>query len=281
MPRAAVYCRISSDRDGDGAGVKRQERDCRALCKREGLTVAHVFVDDDRSAFNGKGRPAFEEMLTRLDEFDALVYWKYDRLTRSVIEFFKILGQCEQAGVRLVSVTEPLDTSTPMGKGYAGMVASMAEQESVNISTRVKRKQEDSATEGKPHGGRRAFGYAQDGTVLADEAAAIREARDRVLAGEPTTGIARDWNARGIRPVGGRLWRSHSLKQMIVGTKIAGLRLYQGEVVASGTWEAIVTPEDHDRLVATLERPWLHRGPGRPPGYLLSGLLTCGDCGHT
>jgi DNA invertase Pin-like site-specific DNA recombinase len=278
MAKAAIYCRISEDRNGDGEGVRRQEQDCRALCRREGLTVARVFVDDDRSAYNGKPREAFEELLTRLGEFDALVYWKYDRLTRSVVEFFRILGACEQAGVRLVSVIEPFDTSTPMGKGYAAMVASMAEQESVNISTRVRRKQADNAAEGRPHGGQRPFGYSSDGVVLPDEAAAVREARDRVLAEESTLSIVVDWNARGIRPVRGQQWRAHSFKRMVTGAHIAGLRTFRGDVVRAGTWEPIITPEDRDRILAVLDRGWT--GPGRPPGYPLSGLLVCHQCGH-
>jgi DNA invertase Pin-like site-specific DNA recombinase len=281
---AAIYTRLSQDRDGLKEGTERQEKDCRALCKREGFKVAKVYVDDDRSAYNGKARPQFDQMLAELDQYDALVFWKYDRLVRRFTQFGRVIEACEKAGVRLVSVVDPIDTSSPLGKGVAGMVASMGEQESTNISLRVTRAQQDAAREGRNHGHRRAFGYKLDGTtILEDEAAAIQEARDRILAGEAMRSICDDWNRRGIRPPGsqkrpGTAWRVTHFKTMITGPRIAGLRRYQGEVVGKATWSGIITPEDHERLVASLGRRQ-HRG--RPPRYLLTRLVRCGRCGAT
>ena len=137
MPTAAIYTRLSQDRDGSKTGTDRQEKDCRALCKREGLKVAEVYTDDDRSAYNGKRRPAFERMLAELEGYDTLVYWKTDRLVRRTTQFWRVVEACEKAGVRLVSVVDPIDTSTPLGKGVAGMLAAMGEQESHNTSLRV------------------------------------------------------------------------------------------------------------------------------------------------
>jgi DNA invertase Pin-like site-specific DNA recombinase len=48
--RAVTYARISSDKNGDGAGVERQEHDCRALCEANGWTIAEVSVESDVSA---------------------------------------------------------------------------------------------------------------------------------------------------------------------------------------------------------------------------------------
>src|SRR6476469_2626852 len=102
MPTACIYTRLSQDRDGTKTGTDRQEKDCRALCKREGLKVAAVFTDDDRSAYNGKGRPEFERMLEELEGYDALVYWKTDRLVRRTIQVWRVVEACEKAGVRLI-----------------------------------------------------------------------------------------------------------------------------------------------------------------------------------
>src|ERR1700687_5250046 len=75
---AAIYARISHDpkkdnddqktdepirRGGDGLGVQRQEQDCRELAARLGYDIAHVFVDNDISAYSGKHRPGFEALL--------------------------------------------------------------------------------------------------------------------------------------------------------------------------------------------------------------------------
>src|SRR5947208_3070707 len=100
MPTAAIYTRLSQDRDGTKGGTERQEKDCRALCRREGLKVGKIYTDDDRSAYNGKPRPAFEQMLAELDRYDAVVYWKTDRLVRRLTQFNRVLEACEQADVR-------------------------------------------------------------------------------------------------------------------------------------------------------------------------------------
>src|SRR5439155_15264480 len=63
---AAIYVRISRDREGVRAGVKRQREDCERLCRDRGWQVVDVYEDDDRSAFSGKPRPAYLAMLDAL-----------------------------------------------------------------------------------------------------------------------------------------------------------------------------------------------------------------------
>ena len=98
--RVAIYVRISRDPKGTGLGVKRQERECRELCRLLGLIVVAVFVDDDRSAFSGKPRPEYIAMLERLElgDFGAIVAWHPDRLHRSPVElesFIDLLERCQ------------------------------------------------------------------------------------------------------------------------------------------------------------------------------------------
>jgi DNA invertase Pin-like site-specific DNA recombinase len=278
--KAAIYTRLSMDRDGTKGGTDRQEKDCRALARREGLTVAQVYCDDDRSAYNGKPRPAFEQMRRELDRYDVLIYWKTDRLIRRQYEFWRLVEACDKASVRLVSVVDPIDTSTPIGKGVAGMLASVGEQESYNTSVRVARHHEEAALKGRAHGHRRAYGYTPDGMKLVTaEARNLRSAAKRILAGESLTSICRDWNARGIKPTSAPAWRVTTFKTMMLRPRLAGLREYHGEVVADAQWPAILTREQHEQLVATLDGP--ERRRGRPATHLLTGFVRCGRCGAT
>ena len=57
---AAIYVRISRDRNGDCLGVERQEQECRTLAERLGWTVTEVYSDNDISAFSGRRRPDYE-----------------------------------------------------------------------------------------------------------------------------------------------------------------------------------------------------------------------------
>ena len=102
-PRAAaVYARISSDVTGEGLGVKRQLEDCRKLAKDRGWVVAEEYVDNDISAFTGKARPAYERMLSDIQDGhrDGVIVYNLDRLTRQPIELEQFSQVCERAGVR-------------------------------------------------------------------------------------------------------------------------------------------------------------------------------------
>src|SRR5918994_7603828 len=127
--RAAIYCRISDDREGAGLGVKRQEKDCRGLCDRRGWQVARVFTDNDRSAYNGAPRPAYVAMFDALNagEFDVLVAWHPDRITRSPRELEDVVDLVEATGVEVATVTAgDYDLATPTGRMTARIVGATA-----------------------------------------------------------------------------------------------------------------------------------------------------------
>ena len=60
-----VYARISSDREGDQLGVRRQIEDCKRLAVERGWVVSALYVDDDISAWSGKPRPEYERLLAK------------------------------------------------------------------------------------------------------------------------------------------------------------------------------------------------------------------------
>ena len=88
-PRAACYCRISSDPKDKREGVDRQREDTAALCELKGWKVADVYVDNDRSASNGKGRPEWERLLADIEagKIDAVAAWDQDRVNRMMEDF--------------------------------------------------------------------------------------------------------------------------------------------------------------------------------------------------
>jgi site-specific DNA recombinase len=277
---AAIYARLSQNREGESTGTDRQQRDCRAYAERKGYEVAEVYEDDDRSAYSSRGRPAFDRLMSDLDRFDVVVFWKTDRLIRRFVDWADVLRAASEASTALECVVEPLDTSTPMGQAIAGMFAGTAEQESANIGLRVKREQEERAENGLPHGGRRPFGYARDGlSVRDDEAERIREAAGRVIAGDSLAAIVRDWNEQDVGTSSGAPWSSSSLRTLLRGPRIAGLRQHNGEIIGDAAWPAIIDPATRERLVGLLGGRSRTTRKGREPKYLLSGLATCAYCG--
>ena len=104
--RAVIYARISLDRH-DGAGVERQEAECRQLAERNGWEVTHVYVDNSVSAYSGKDRPEYTAMLAAIrgGRVDVVLAWHPDRLTRRLKDLVEYVDVTQAAGVDTVTVT--------------------------------------------------------------------------------------------------------------------------------------------------------------------------------
>jgi DNA invertase Pin-like site-specific DNA recombinase len=298
---AAIYCRISDDREGAGLGVARQEADCRPLCERRGYSgdAIRLYIDNDVSAYSGKRRPEYERLLTDIasGQVRLVVAWHGDRLHRSPIELEAFIATVEAAGVDVETARAGvLDLSTPSGRMVARQLGAVARYESEHKSERQRRKHQELAEAGKSSGGgTRPYGYQADRrTVEPAEAAYVREAAERVLKGESIRSICRDFTARGAATVQGGTWKPTVLRNVLLSARISGRRehgrrdphtrsIVAGPITSeSAECEAIISPEISDRLRELLGdtsrrrvQPWNRRS------YLLHGIARCGldGCG--
>lgn len=285
MIKAGVYTRISSDPSHERLGVERQRQDCEELAKRRGWQVAEVFEDDDRSAFSGKPRPAYLRLLEAITQgrIGAVIAWHSDRLHRSPRELETFIDLVERTGTMVETVKAgTVDLSTPSGRAVARTLGAWARFESEHKSDRIRRKLAQNAATGKPHGGVRAYGYEPGRRVVREaEATVIREAVERVLAGEPIRAVFRSLNERGLFNAGGKPWTHNTLRGVLLGPRIAGLRVHRGQVVGEGDWPAIIPVETFRALERLLSDPGRVTTPGRGGRlHLLSGLVTCKTCGQ-
>jgi site-specific DNA recombinase len=279
---AAIYARISSDPEGDRLGVNRQRDDCQTLAERKGWPVAEVYIDDDRSAYSGKPRPEYRRLLDdiRTRSVDGVIVYNLDRLHRQPRELEAFLDLADAVGLtKLITVEGDINLGSHDGRFHARILGAVARKSSDDASRRIKRKNEERAAQGLPTGGgTRPFGYRPDRvTIDPTEAALVRDAASRVLAGESVRAIAGEWNARGLATAAGNSWTVETLRRMLYSARLSGQREHRGEIVAPGRWEPIITPEETARLRETLsERTRTRTRPVRR--YLLSGLLRCGLC---
>jgi DNA invertase Pin-like site-specific DNA recombinase len=95
--------------------------------------VSRVWVEH-RSAV--QHRPELVRMLYSLRRGDHVVVWKLDRLARSLSDLLHLLERIERAGASIQSLTEPLDTSTPIGRMFIHLLGSFAEFERSMIRER-------------------------------------------------------------------------------------------------------------------------------------------------
>ncbi len=119
-----------------------------------------VEEDIDVSGFSrGLDRPGLRRILTRLADFEVIVFFKIDRLARSTVDFAEIMKLSEAQGVALASATEPLDLTSSVGRAMAKVIAVFAELESDMIGMRVSSAHEHLRREGRYTGGRVPYGY--------------------------------------------------------------------------------------------------------------------------
>jgi len=281
---AAVYARISQDRSGQELGVRRQLEDCRAEADRRGWQVVEEYVDDDMSAYSGKTRPQYERMLADLAEGrrDAVIVWHMDRLHRRPAELERFVDTCVRAGVRdVVTLSGDIDLAKGDGLLMARLLAAVAANESDSKKRRGARKALEIAQSGRPMmGGPRPFGFEVDRvTHNPAEAVVIRDLAARLLAGETLASLATTLQRDGVATVGGKEWRTNTVRAMLTNPRLWGMRVHQGQVIGAGTWAPVITPEQGERLRRLLLDP-ARRTNRSARRYLLSGMLRCGKCGR-
>lgn len=278
-PLVVAYCRISSDRAGAGLGVAAQEAAIRARFP----AVDVVLTDNDVSAYSGKPRPGYAELLDLVADgrVTEILVWHTDRLHRSNLELEGFIALVHARGVSVQSVTAgPLDLSTPAGQLNARIAGAIAQHESAHKSERLTLMHARKAAAGQFHGGRRRFGYNANMSELdTAEAAAIVEAAERVLAGESLLSITRLWNKAGLLTPTGKPWRSPNVGKLLRSPHLAAIRMHNGAAVVA-TWPAVFDADTHESLVAFLTNP--DRVTQRFTGvrkHWLSGQLECAVCG--
>ncbi len=146
--RAAIYARVSTANNGQDPTM--QTRELHEYCARRGWTVAGEYVDVGISGTKEK-RPELDRLMgdAHRRRFDAVVVWKFDRFARSVSHLLRALETFKALGVEFVSLSEQVDTSTPMGKMVFTVLGAVAELERSLIAERVKAGLRNARAKGK------------------------------------------------------------------------------------------------------------------------------------
>ncbi|HEY3957822.1 MAG TPA: recombinase family protein [Streptosporangiaceae bacterium] len=297
--RAGVYARLSETYDA-AESVPTQLANGTAHAERRGWRVAATFKDDGYSAFKEITRDDFVKLIDAIErgEIDVVIVRDVDRLTRNLADWDRFEKACVRHGVLLSPYTGgDLDVSTPEGAYYGGMETLRAKRESAVKSVRVREGKEREARKGnRAGGGYRWFGYnrvyanpdepvARKRIILREainpvEADAIRDAAERVLRGETTGSVIRDWVQRGIKPPAAGEWSVSSLVKILTSPRLAGLREWEGKMYPAANWPAIIDTDTHERLVKLFSDPARRKHVVGRKRHLLSGILVCDRCEH-
>lgn len=288
---AAIYARLSVDRDGKKVGIDTQLEDSRRLAKERGWTIVDEYIDRNLTAADKLvARPEYNRLVADFEarRFDALVCWDLDRLTRQPRQLEDWIDAAESREVVLVTANGEADLGTDGGRLYARLKVAVAKGETERASARQKRSKQARRESGKWHGGPAPFGYrAKDSTLVPEprEKELIEEAAKRLLEGESLHSIVKDWNnptvPGGIEPKNptrkGEHWRQSNLRRMLLNRSLLG----ETKAGVPG-WEPVIDQRTFDRLTRLLTDPSrkVTHSPGVKGGkYSMGGGLTvCGRC---
>jgi DNA invertase Pin-like site-specific DNA recombinase len=282
--RCAVYTRKSTEEglEMEFNSLDAQREACEAYIasqKAEGWVLYPESYDDGGFSGGTLDRPALKRLLADIEDgrIDVVVVYKIDRLSRSLMDFAKLVEVFDRGGVTFVSVTQSFNTTTSMGRLTLNILLSFAQFEREVIGERIRDKIAASRKRGMWMGGFVPLGYeVRDRKLVINEAeaATVRMIFERFVEVGSATALARALAAEGVRTRRGRLVDKGFLY------KLLNNRVYIGDAVHKGTaypgeHEAIITRALWDKVHGILrESPRVRAGRTRAATpALLKGLI--------
>ena len=230
---AAIYARTSSASQRFGYSIDEQISRCWDRCEMRNWTVKYVFADEAESG-RDTDRPEFQKLLDTAAQgvIDVVVFWQLDRFCRSLTDLVQTEEQLDEWDVALQSVTEYIDTTTPVGRFNFRNLASAAELETDLTSKRVRMGMYGMARRHKWPNSQPPLGYEiQDNGQLEineDEADLVRRIFRMYVREKSMPQVAFILSQKGVETRSGNQWCRQSVQ------KILSNELYIGEYSVAG-----------------------------------------------
>ncbi len=299
--RCVIYTRKSTEEglDQEFNSLHAQREAGEAFIKSQkhaGWTLVPKHYDDGGFTGGNLERPALQQLLEDIEarRVDCVVVYKVDRLSRSLLDFARLVDRFDQRGVSFVSVTQQFNTTTSLGRLTLNILLSFAQFEQEIIGERTSDKMSAARRKGKWVGGTPVLGYDVDpagGRLIVNEKERrrVREIFALFLEHHSISAVVaelarRRWNTKSRksekgRAHTGRSFTKASLHRLLTNATYAGMvehrgAMYTGEqaaIIELPMWQQVNDELRAGRRTAT--------GAIRAPqNALLAGLLICKSC---
>ena len=297
--RCAIYTRKSTSEglELEFNSLDAQREACEHYVRAQthlGWKLAEQAYDDGGFTGANLDRPAFQRLLADIEarRVDVVVVYKVDRLSRSLLDFARVMDRFNQAKVDFVSVTQNFSTADAMGRLTLNMLMSFAEFEREMIAERTRDKIAASRRRGKWTGGPVPLGYdVKDKHLVVNEleAVTVREVFDLYEQHRSTLAVARllTERRRATKRHRGRgkpretfVWTKDDVTRVLRNPLCAGWMRLRDEL-HEGEHQAIIDRATFNRVRALLDGAVRNGSSnrGRNPSYILRGVLFCAYCG--
>jgi site-specific DNA recombinase len=254
--QVSLYLRVSTTRQAEeGYSLDAQEHNLRQWCVSRGYIVAAVYRDEGKSAKDVQHRPALMQLLDDAKSgaqghIDMVLFWCLSRFTRSVRDLYELYQQFSIANVDICSATEPIDTTTPMGRAVMGILAVFSQMERELTSERIYLAMEERARQGK-RTCNEVLGYdllGKDSLMInAKEAEQVRYIFDRYTEYKNLWAVAELCRLKGYRGKRGREHTAWTIRKILTRPIYCGYNSYDGSIY-KGNYEPIITVKQFNRV---------------------------------
>lgn len=281
-PRCVIYTRQSRTNDCEFSSFQMQQQVCIETAASFGWKVVDSFNDAGQSS-ETLARAEMQRLLAgvELDQFDRVIVYSIDRLTRRLVDFARLIEMFDQFGVALTVVTQPDFDGSAASRFTTNVVAAASEFQQDLTRERMAESREIRRSHGQWVAGPVPFGYEYDRVFskpvpVPDDAETVRGFFQLAAEGKTPTEIA---NLANRRECDWTVWNARRLLQILSNPVYAGF--LPGKEKQVGLHEAIVTPEQFEQV-----RQQIESRQTRPPSkrsskdelFPLRGLLYCASC---
>ncbi|MFE4524731.1 recombinase family protein [Cytobacillus firmus] len=285
--KVAIYARVSTEEQAkEGYSISAQKQKLRAFCIAQDWDISGLYVDEGISAKDMK-RPQLQRMIEdiKAGKIDCVLVYRLDRLTRSVLDLYKLLEIFDMNDCKFKSATEVYDTTTAMGRMFITIVAALAQWERENMGERISFGYAEKVRQGKYAHNIRPIGYDLDLktgylTINENEAKIIRTIFDLYLKGYGGNRICKYLNERKVTTKEGNKWNDKPLMQILKNPLYMGTIRWKDELAVDAA-PAIIDKETFQSVQETIEKRRNLQPKQIYSDYIFSGALKCPSCGKS
>ncbi|RNB67312.1 recombinase family protein [Brevibacillus panacihumi] len=307
--RCAIYARVSTELDSQKDSVNHQISFFNRFVEEREWTIYDIYKDEGVSGTSIKGRAEIQRLMNdaRAKKFDYVLLKSISRFARDIQDGINMKRELDALGIGMIFIEQNIDTKSSDGELMFSIHLSVAQQESEQISKRVKFGRREKANKGKFNGSLPPFGYKRNGNRLEldlqyssfvkeifnlyiyEDWGLQRIAKHLTKLGVPTPRTVA--NAKNA----GALWQQSSVKVILTNPIYTGNMIQnrsevisirnksrrclpqEQQTIVANTHPALITKDEFEEVQAKLA----HKGKRRSNGQesLFAHLAVCGDCG--
>ena len=290
--KAALYIRVSTQEQAiEGYSISSQRQKLTAYSYSQGWEIVDYYVDEGKSA-KDLDRPELKRMIEDIKQhkIDVVLVYRLDRITRSVMDLYELLGIFDKYHCKFKSATEVYDTTSATGRLFITLVASMAQWERETIAERVSMGMAEKVRQGEWHGSEAPYGFyynseTKELLINESEASVIRDIFTKYLDGLSDRKIAIHLNEKNIRTRKGLKWRENRIRYILtnpiyIGNLRWGVRVNREQAFqVENAVPAIIDKETFEKAQMIRNSRRRFHGRQATSDFIFSGVLKCARCG--